>query len=438
METQERKKYTEAMIKKLPKKNQKYYVLDSEVIGLRIYVQITGEKSFYLQRYIKEFKYSKKTKIGDWPEMSISASRKLAALIKADNVQGKDPIVAAAERAAEKTLGDVLAEFVAKKHDQKTNDRQKRKAEKTSIDAWLVGNSQDPKIISVWKKFRDDLNIKSKQLSKINSETILEYHAAVSTKNTYVANRMVGVIRKLYTYAKDKGYYTSDNPAAKLKQKLNKEIQDHHDYYSTKSMNKIIAAALKISKVHSKRVGCFAILASLFCGGRPPSEVFNVTVDQVDLKNKVIHYKKTKTGQWSRPITPRMVEHLELIIKHRSNGDPVLYYPKDDLRHKYLFPNSTYGLLRRSKRGLKPCKLLHLKDVRKLFAEIKKEAGVEDRDLKSLRHTFAVFCVSQGISLRVIQKYLGHKSIKTTEIYATATDEFVEAESNKVTAGYAA
>ena len=108
METQERKKYTEAMIKKLPKKNQKYYVLDSEVIGLRIYVQITGEKSFYLQRYIKEFKYSKKTKIGDWPEMSISASRKLAALIKADNVQGKDPIVAAAERAAEKTLGDVL------------------------------------------------------------------------------------------------------------------------------------------------------------------------------------------------------------------------------------------------------------------------------------------------------------------------------------------
>ena len=47
-ETQVRRKYTEAMIKKLPKKNQKYYVLDSEVIGLRVYVQITGEKSFYL------------------------------------------------------------------------------------------------------------------------------------------------------------------------------------------------------------------------------------------------------------------------------------------------------------------------------------------------------------------------------------------------------
>jgi hypothetical protein len=31
--------------------------------------------------------------------MSIRAARKLAAEIKADNVQGKDPIIAAAERA---------------------------------------------------------------------------------------------------------------------------------------------------------------------------------------------------------------------------------------------------------------------------------------------------------------------------------------------------
>ena len=437
-ETQIRNKYTEAMIKKLPKKNQKYYVLDSEVIGLRIYVQITGEKSFYLQRYLKEFKYSKKTKIGDWPEMSIAASRKLAALIKADNVQGKDPIVAAAERAAEKTLGDVCVEYISKKHDPKTKDQSKKKAEKSSIDAWLMGNSQDPKIIDTWKKHKEDLSINSKQLSKINAETVLEYHAAISTKNTYVANRMVGVIGKLFNYAKVKGYYSSDNPASKLKKNLNKEIKDHHDYYSTANMNKLIAAALKLSKQHDKRTGCYAILASLFCGGRPQSEVFNLTVDQIDLKNMVIHYKKTKTGQWTRPITPRMVEHLKLIIKHRSDADPVLYFPKEDLRHKYLFPNSNYGLIRRSKRGLKPCKLLHVKDVRKLFAEIKKVAGVEDRDLKSLRHTFAVFCVSQGISLRVIQKYLGHKSIQTTEIYAAVTDDFIQQESEKIAAGYVA
>jgi hypothetical protein len=71
--------------------------------------------------------------------------------------------------------------------------------------------------------------------------------------------------------------------------------------------------------------------------------------------------------------------------------------------------NIRYGQNRRGKRGLRPCKLLHLKEVRKVWNQIKKEAGVEDRDLKSLRHTFAVFCVSQNVSLRVLQKYLGHK-----------------------------
>ena len=79
-ETQLRKKYTNAMIQKLQRKNHKYYVLDSEVIGLRIYVQITGDISYYLQRYLKEFKYSKKTKIGDFPEMSITTARKLACI----------------------------------------------------------------------------------------------------------------------------------------------------------------------------------------------------------------------------------------------------------------------------------------------------------------------------------------------------------------------
>jgi len=71
-EKQERKKYTGAMIKKLPKKNHRYYVLDSECIGLRIHVELNGAKSFHLQRYVPKYKYSKRSKIGDFPDMSIT------------------------------------------------------------------------------------------------------------------------------------------------------------------------------------------------------------------------------------------------------------------------------------------------------------------------------------------------------------------------------
>ena len=170
------------MIKKLQPKNQKYYVLDSEVIGLRIYVQISGDISFYLQRYVKQFKYSKKTKIGDYPELSIAAARKLAAEIKADNVKGVDPIVAAANRAKEKTFGEVLDDYVEKRLKNK-KDKTKLKNELGNLNCWLMGKTNDPQILKQWKLNRDDLNLKIKRLTAITQEDIIDYHKAVTNKS---------------------------------------------------------------------------------------------------------------------------------------------------------------------------------------------------------------------------------------------------------------
>ena len=440
-EKQERKKYSNAMINKLPQKNHRYYVLDSESIGLRIHVELNGAKSFHLQRYVSQFKYSKRTKLGDFPDMSISEARKLAAKVKAANVQGKDPLLTKAALGKEKKLGDVVEEFKKKKLDIRTNKSRAKKNiddELGQIGAYIEGVSKRADIMKVWKKYPDEINIKSKRLSEITSEDIFDYHGAISSKTTYSANRMVRLVRKIYNYAIAKGYFTGKNPASIAKNDLNEEIKDHLDYYNTANMKKLIKAAEKLRKNPAKRVGCNGILAALYCGGRPPSEAFNLTVDQIDLDKKLIHYKKSKVGQWSRPINDTMVNHLKYILDLRSNGDPVHYYPKDDFRHKYLFPNRRMGQMRRTKRGLKPCKLKHIKEVRKLWKQIKKEAGVEDRDLKSLRHTFAVFCVSCGVSLRALQKMLGHTSIKTTEIYAAADPKFLEAEADKVSTGFAA
>jgi len=440
-ETKPRVKHTNAMIKKLPKKNHRYYERDSECIGLRIHVELNGAKSFHLQRYVSKFKYSKRTKLGDFPDMSIAEARKLAAKVKAANVQGKDPLVTKAALKNEKKLGDVVDEYKKKKLDIRTNKARAKKSiydELGQIGAYIEGTSKRTDIIKVWKKYPDEINIKSKSLSEITSEDIFDYHGAISSKTTYSANKMVRIIRKLFNYAIIKGYFAGKNPACASKKDLNEEIKDHLDYYSTVHMKKIIKAAEKLRKNPAKRVGCNGIIAALYCGGRPQSEVFNLTVDQIDLDKKLIHYKKTKVGQWSRPINKTMVNHLKYILELRSNGDPVHYFSKDDLRHKYLFPNCRMGQMRRTKRGLKPCKLKHIHEVRKLWKEIKKEAGVEDRDLKSLRHTFAVFCVSCGVSMRALQKMLGHASIQTTEIYAAADPKFLEAEADKVSVGFAA
>jgi integrase/recombinase XerD len=67
---------------------------------------------------------------------------------------------------------------------------------------------------------------------------------------------------------------------------------------------------------------------------------------------------------------------------------------------------------------------------------IKREAGVEHRDLKSLRHTFATYCLEVGVSMRMLQLYLGHRSIKTTELYGAISKALMLAENKKLTAAF--
>ena len=52
--------------------------------------------------------------------------------------------------------------------------------------------------------------------------------------------------------------------------------------------------------------------------------------------------------------------------------------------------------------------------------------------LHDLRHSFATFCIENGISLKVVQKLLGHARLNiTAEIYVHALDAFILSEANK-------
>ena len=46
--------------------------------------------------------------------------------------------------------------------------------------------------------------------------------------------------------------------------------------------------------------------------------------------------------------------------------------------------------------------------------------------------------MSSGVSLRALQKMLGHATVQTTEIYAAADPEFLMNESEKISKAFAA
>jgi site-specific recombinase XerD len=47
--------------------------------------------------------------------------------------------------------------------------------------------------------------------------------------------------------------------------------------------------------------------------------------------------------------------------------------------------------------------------------------------MHSLRHTFATRCIERGVSIKALQRIMGHANIATTlDIYVHVSDEFLQ------------
>jgi len=64
---------------------------------------------------------------------------------------------------------------------------------------------------------------------------------------------------------------------------------------------------------------------------------------------------------------------------------------------------------------------VHSLEVR--FRRLLKRLGIKNASLHTFRHTFASYLMMRSGNIRAIQKLLGHKSIRTTEIYAHLSDK---------------
>ncbi|MFW6207044.1 MAG: site-specific tyrosine recombinase/integron integrase [Gemmatimonadota bacterium] len=147
-----------------------------------------------------------------------------------------------------------------------------------------------------------------------------------------------------------------------------------------------------------------AILMMVYSAGLRVGEVVRLRVQDVDAERMLIHVRKAK-GKKDRYVMLSAVA-LEALREYWR-----AFRPKD-----WLFPGGRSG------------RHLTERSVQKVFHKAKKKAGIrKDVSVHSLRHAFATHLLEAGTDIRFIQKLLGHKSTKTTELYTRVTKQSLKA-----------
>jgi len=134
------------------------------------------------------------------------------------------------------------------------------------------------------------------------------------------------------------------------------------------------------------------IIKFLYGCGLRVSEIVSLKKDDLNFEEGLIHIKLAK-GKKDRfvKIPDSIARELESFVKIRDGA--------------YLFESNRGGKLTTS-------------TVQAILKKAAKKAGIRKRVYPHLlRHSFATHLLESGTDLRIIQKLLGHSSVKTTQIY---------------------
>lgn len=225
-----------------------------------------------------------------------------------------------------------------------------------------------------------------KDASEIDNEDIFRYvEHKIKDKNIGLSTQksIVGAIKLFYKTIYNKNLKIDYIYPDRVEHKLPKVL----------SIEDVKAILDSIANVKHK-----ALISTIYSCGMRISEALNLKISDVDSKRMMVRIENSK-GKRDREVM--LSDKLLILLREYYAA----YKPS-----KHMFEGQKGG-----KYSARSAEQVLKKAI--LKSKINKSAS-----LHTLRHSYATHLIEKGIDIRIVQELLGHKNIKTTQIYTHITD----------------
>lgn len=364
---------------KCPENRRKIEFSDSDgVKGLFIEARAGCSDHTYYVRYRDPHGTTRLVRLGRTSQISLADARREARKKKAEIILGADP---AAERKAKKAI-PLYSEFFEQRYLPFVSLRKR-------------SFKRDQELY--------DLRIKAAignlRLNQITRERIVALHSAVRQEGlaASTANHHVRVIRYSLNLAVEWGLLEK-NPASRIP-------LFHEDNVVNNLLDDAqLESLLTVLRTDRNKTVCRIALFLMSTGARL-SEALSAKWADVDLERRSFTIRASNSKSRRLRAIPLSDTAMEVLLALPTRGE-----------HEYLFVNSHTG---------RP-----YVTIAKQWDRIRKLAGVPFLRIHDLRHAFASFLVSNGVSLWTVSTLLGHSDPKISTRYAHLTTKALESAVN--------
>lgn len=263
-------------------------------------------------------------------------------------------------------------------------------------------------------KFLEFMNNENYTLNSVDSTLIRNFlaHETLSGISKRSNARRVIALRQFYEYLV-KNNYVEFNPFIVIfTPKVDKKLPE---FMYLEEINNLFELNFQRKDFLMHRDQ--AIIELLFSSGLRVSELVNLTLQDLNLKERMMRIVGKGNKERIVPFSLKTQKTLSIYLENTRKE--LIANSGNNIGTNYVFLNN---------RGEK----LTTRGVEYILQEIENKTGVTlSLHPHKFRHSFATHLLNQGLDLRTIQELMGHASLSSTQVYTHVSNQKMHDEYEK-------